>query len=569
MYKLLAIFCTLLCLSIDSNAQEWSLTIFNHNEPEAYKPLRYEDELKDSLSTLQEIQYYIVRLHEASYLEAAMDSIVYQKNNVEAFVHIGSRHHWSQLQSGNVPDEYLFKSGYKQKFYSQTHFSYKELASLESRIIRYSENNGFPFARIGLDSIACSDSYFSATLNYQAGPLIRFDTIALVGDARVKRKYLESYLGLKEGGLYDQQKVKNLERQLKQIQYIKVTKSPEVFFSNGQAQPVLYVSARKCNQLDGYLGLQPNTNGKMLFTGEFNMKLKNLFHSGKELTVQWKRFDVQSQLLKTSYYHPRLFRSNLDCKFIFNFLKQDTSYVISDRSASIYLAINSTSKFRFFTGLKSNTSFGGTRDDNPQGVNQDFKYFNYGVGYTLNTLDDIFYPMDGWDVTIDVSTGKKEILNYVPIGSEDIPVNSVQWTLEGEIGRFLRIGKKATLLNHLQGGIVQSDNLVLSDLYRVGGLKSLRGFNENNYYTSDYATYTLEYRYFTDESSYVLLFANQGYIVNKLNNNYTDWPIGFGTGISFSTKAGIFQFIYAMGYAKDQPLSLNLSKIHFGLVSRF
>ena len=191
------------------------------------------------------------------------------------------------------------------------------------------------------------------------------------------------------------------------------------------------------------------------------------------------------------------------------------------------------------------------------------------MGYTLNTLDDIFYPMNGWDVTIDVSTGKKEILNYVPIGSEDIPVNSVQWTLEGEIGRFWRIGKKATLLNHLQGGIVQSDNLVLSDLYRVGGLKSLRGFNENNYYTSDYATYTLEYRYFTDESSYVLLFANQGYIVNKLNNNFTDWPIGFGTGISFSTKAGIFQFIYAMGYAKDQPLSLNLSKIHFGLVSRF
>jgi translocation and assembly module TamA len=109
----------------------------------------------------------------------------------------------------------------------------------------------------------------------------------------------------------------------------------------------------------------------------------------------------------------------------------------------------------------------------------------------------------------------------------------------------------------------------LSDLYRIGGLKTLRGFNENNYYASDYAIYTLEYRYFTDESSYVMLFLNQAYFDNQLNNNYTDWPLGFGTGISFTTKAGVFQFIYALGQAKDQPINLNLSKIHFGLVSRF
>lgn len=145
----------------------------------------------------------------------------------------------------------------------------------------------------------------------------------------------------------------------------------------------------------------------------------------------------------------------------------------------------------------------------------------------------------------------------------------MQWTAEANVQTFIQIGKKATLLNQFQGGMIQSQNLVLSDLYRVGGLKTLRGFNENNYFVSDFAVYTLEYRYFTDESSYVMLFANQGYVHNKLNNDFTDWPIGFGTGISFSTRAGIFQFIYALGSAKDQPLNLNLSKIHFGLVSRF
>jgi len=552
--------------------QNRNLIIHNSSFDEKIKGLDYQTSFKDSLSILREVHNYVLKLHEASYLEAAADSILFKKDSVDAYVHVGPKHHWSLLESGNVPDEYLYKSGYKQKFYSQTRFSYRELSSLENSIIRYSENNGYPFARIGLDSISISKSYFNATLNYESGPLIRFDTIAIIGNAKVKRKYLESYLGIRPGALYNQQKVMYLERQLKQIQYLKVVKSPEVFFSLGKAQPVLFLTNRKCNQLDGYVGFQPNSknNGKLLLTGEFNLNLKNLLQTGKELAVQWKRYDIQSQLLNTSYLHPRLFHSNIDIKLNFNLLKQDTSYLILDRKISIFYAVSPASQIKFFTGLKSNSSLGTTANNNIEGTNKDFKFLNYGLGYTFNTLDDVFYPMTGWNVILDVATGNKHLLNYAPIvGESTIPVNSMQWSLDLMILKFARIGKKATLLNQIEGGTVNSDNLVLSDLYRVGGLKTLRGFNENNYYATNYAIYTMEYRYFTDESSYVMLFVNQAYLDNQLNNGYTDWPIGFGTGISFSTKAGIFQFIYALGNAKDQPLNLNLSKIHFGLVSRF
>lgn len=573
MNRLFYIFIVVICPIFYSIGQNWNLSIHNQAIPESMKRFDYERLHKDSLGALRAVNQYVLSLHEAAYLEAATDSIQYIKDTILAFVHIGPSHHWSVLQSGNVPDEYLFRSGYKQKFYSNTKFSFKELAALENAVIKYSENNGYPFAVIGLDSINLQQTYFEARLNYQSGPLIRFDTIAIIGSARVKRKYLESYLSIVPGSLYSQQKVKNLERQLRQVQYLKVAKSPEIFFSKGTAQPVLYVDVRKCNQLDGYLGFQPSSkvNGKLLLTGEFNMNLKNLLQSGKELYVQWKRYDVQSQLLNTSYLHPRLFHSNVDVKLNFNLLKQDTSFLILDRNIAVFFGLSPASKIKFLTGLKSNTAIGNTQLTNVQGANNDFKYLNYGIGYTFNSLDDIFYPMTGWNIDFALTVGNKKILNYIPpINSEEaIPVNSTQYGADIDIQKFFRIGRKATLLHHIQAGMIQSENLVLSDLYRIGGLKTLRGFNENNYYVSDFGIYTLEYRYFTDESSYVMLFANQGYIENKLNNNYTDWPIGFGTGVSFSTKAGIFQFIYALGGAKDQPISLNLSKIHFGLVTRF
>lgn len=570
--KLFIIFSLLLFRIYTVSAQDWHLIIYNHEMPDGAKSVKYNKEHKDSLNVLREIQSYVLKMHETSFLEASMDSIIYESKNITAYIHIGNKHNWSRLESGNVPDEFLYKSGYKQKFYSQTRFSYRELSSLENRVIKYSENSGFPFAKIKLDSIKFSNTYFSATLNYQPGPLIRFDTLSIVGSVKVKRRFLESYLGITPGALYNQQKVINLEKQLRQIQYLKVTKSPEVFFLNGKAQPVVFANIRKCNQLDGFIGFQPGTTttGKLLITGEFNMNLKNVLQSGKELSIQWKRFDVQSQLLKTSYYHPRILHSNVDLKLNFNLLKQDTSFLALDRNAAIYIGVNAISKIKFFAGLKSNSALGENQTSNNNGENYDLKYFNYGIGYTLTTLDDIFYPMNGWSVEFDISTGEKKLLNVIPIHSDQsIPRKSMQWSAETIIQKFIKVGKKATLLNQFQSGTVQSKNLVLSDLYRIGGLKTLRGFNENNFYVSDYAIYTVEYRYFTDATSYVMLFANQSYVQNSINEHLTDWPIGFGTGISFSTKAGIFQFIYALGYEKDQPINLNLSKIHFGLVSRF
>ncbi|MBC7450641.1 MAG: hypothetical protein H7259_04045 [Cytophagales bacterium] len=551
-------------------AQEKILSIVLNDATDNMKRFDYEHSFKDSLSALREINRYVLQLHEASYLEAAADSVLHSKDSIKAYLHVGPKHNWSHLQSGNVPDEYLYKSGYKQKFFSNTRFSYKELSALENKVIKYSENNGYPFASISLDSISITEAYFNGTLHYEPGPMIRFDTVAIIGDARVKRKYLESYLGISPGSLYNHQKSITLEKQLRQIQYVKVTRSPEVFFALAKAQPVLFINVRKCNQLDGYIGFQPNSSssGKMLLTGEFNMNLKNLLQSGKELKIQWKRFDQQSQLLNTNYLHPRLFRSNIDLGLEFDLLKQDTSYLILDRKASLAYALTSASKLRLFTALRTNSVLTSSPVQSSQGYNYDFKYTQYGLGYTFTSLDDIFYPMRGWSISLSASGGNKKITNITE-ATAGIPLNAVQWNVEGNIQKFFRVGKKATLLSHIQGGVVQSQNLVLSDLYRIGGLKTLRGFNENNYYTSDFALYSLEYRYFTDATSYILLFYNQAYICNTLNNNYTDWPLGFGTGISFSTKAGVFQFVYSVGSAKDQPLSFNLSKISFGLVTRF
>lgn len=533
--------------------------------------------VKDSLAALIYVQNYILSKHEEAYLEAELRDMVFVKDSVWANVYVGPLHRWSQLKSGNVPDELLYKSGFKQKFYAQTKFSYRELNRLENRIIKYSENGGYPFAKIQLDSIKTDSIIISATLKYEPGPLIRFDTLNIIGNAKIKRVFLESYLNFKKGSLYNHKQVVGLDKQLKQIPYLKWMKPSEVYFTNGLAQPVLFVNYRKCNQIDGFIGFQPNTSSgsssttKLLVTGEFNLNLKNAFNSGKEIKIQWRRFDTQSQLLNLDYVHPRMFRSNIDLILGFNLLKQDTLFLNLNRKIGLGYSLSPLIKVGVSTDVKSSRAL--SKEVISSGTLQyaDFNFVQYGCWLKWSTLDDIFYPLTGWNFNVQWNGGEKKWVNTsdLPVSSSLIPRNALQWSVEGTLEKYIRIGRKSTLLQKVNSGYIQSSNLVLGDLYRVGGLKTLRGFNENNYFVSDFAIYTLEYRYFTEATSYLLLFVEQAFIRNRLNDNYSDWPLGFGTGLSFSTKAGVFQFIYAVGYAKDQKLSFNLSKIHFGLTTRF
>ena len=82
---------------------------------------------------------------------------------------------------------------------------------------------------------------------------------------------------------------------------------------------------------------------------------------------------------------------------------------------------------------------------------------------------------------------------------------------------------------------------------------------------------TTELRQYLDATSYLLLFVDQGYIYSDVTSTpfKEDAPLGLGGGISFTTQAGVFNFLYALGKTNETNFNFSQSKIHFGFVSRF
>jgi outer membrane protein assembly factor BamA len=231
----------------------------------------------------------------------------------------------------------------------------------------------------------------------------------------------------------------------------------------------------------------------------------------------------------------------------------------------------------FSGGLKTSRELVGSHWADKQQLPpfSNFNFYSYGVGYEWNNLDDIFFPHRGWYLSTQLAGGNKVIhksSGFADSLYNNISLNSVQFSLNLLVEKHTPIGRRSVLYNRFESGKVFNNqkNIFFNDLYRVGGLKSLRGFAENYFYASMYAVGTLEYRFFTEETSYLLLFFDQGFINNSLmSSGSTDFPFGFGAGVSFSTGVGIFNFTYSLGNSNTQKINLNVSKIHFGIISRF
>ncbi len=353
--------------------------------------------------------------------------------------------------------------------------------------------------------------------------------------------------------------------------------APTLVFSNGYAKPLLTLDSRQSSQIDGVVGLLPNEeeNNRLLITGEFNLKLQNLFGTGKYLGVQWLRQKALSQQLDLHYQHPRLFKTPLDIALRFNLLKEDTTFLNVDRQLSVSYPLGVGGNISLVTRLQSSRVLSTAQYANSTilpPVNNS-SVVSYGLGYNLSLLDDFFYPHRGWSIALTVLTGQRTITpieSVSPALYASIPLKSSQWNLQVDVSTYLPLRKKVVWMWRAQGAALEAPSLFQGDLFRVGGLQSMRGFNQNYFFASRYLVGTSELRLFLEEATYILAFVDQGYMYFNLPGQFSeDSPIGLGFGFSFASGPGVFNFIYALGRDRTQRMQAALSKIHFGFVSRF
>ena len=111
-------------------------------------------------------------------------------------------------------------------------------------------------------------------------------------------------------------------------------------------------------------------------------------------------------------------------------------------------------------------------------------------------------------------------------------------------------------------GLLQSNNYLNNELYRIGGFKSIRGFSEKSIFTSQYSYFNIEYRYLTSSNSYLYSITDFG----KFKNYTSNTIYGIGIGYLFKIKKSQINIGYVLGNGIN---NLKNTKILFQILNYF
>ena len=206
----------------------------------------------------------------------------------------------------------------------------------------------------------------------------------------------------------------------------------------------------------------------------------------------------------------------------------------------------------------------------------DYTSIMYGISYYKEKLNYRFNPRKGYQILGETSVGTKKIATISSLletnrnAYENIPLKSTLFTADVDASLFIPIGSRSTIKVRNQTSAIYNSAIFENELIRIGGIKTLRGFDEESIFANLLSIGTIEYRFILEKNSNLFLFSDIAYYERELDNTLlTDTPFGFGGGINFQTGAGIFSINYAIGKQFNNPIDFRAAKIHFGFISFF
>jgi outer membrane protein assembly factor BamA len=536
----------------------------------------YKDKFRSPAEVKAELRKFLNNLYDQAYLTACYDSTRTDSLHTTAWVKTGKKYTWARLSKGNVEDDLLSEMGFREKYFSGKPVYYTELRRMEEKLIRYCENNGYPFAEIRLDSVQVKGDEFFASLYMNKNKLIRIDSIIIKGNPKIAAVYIYSALGIKPGDIYNESRIAGIEARIREIPFVKPIKPYEVIFGEKSTRLCLYLEKKKASQLDGILGLVPDPlTGKVTFTGDARIKLQNFFNRGDLIDLNWKALPNQAQSLNLKLAYPYILSSPFGIAYTLNIFKKDTTYLDAIQQVDINYLISKGNVFKVFVNSTTSSllSTSGLMDITTLPTYADVSSLTYGLGFTSSRLDYRLNPRKGYTFSISAGAGTKNIKqnnNVNPLVYENLKLKSNQYKADLLAEYYYDLRGRNVLKMALKGSFLSADNIFQNELFRIGGLQDLRGFDEQSIYASTYGIFSLEYHYILDQNSYLFIFADGAWYENSSIDKYVhDNPIGTGAGITFDTKAGIFSISYAVGKQFDSPFSLKAGKINFGFLSMF
>lgn len=433
---------------------------------------------------------------------------------------------------------------------------YTELENFLNQQISDNEKAGFAFSKIKLENIKKKNSIIYADLNFDSEKKRTLNSIIVNYTNPSSKDYFpkgalkqlnKKYLNK----TFNQETVKKLHDDINSFEFVSQPKYPEILFTSDSTKIYTYLDKRKANNFDGYIGFSNDENKKLILNGYLDISLTNILRAGEKLSLYWKSDGNQQKTFNTKLEIPYLFQSSLGIKAQLNIFKQDSTFqnTKTDINLGYYLNYNS----QIYLGYQS------TESSDIQNINNstisDFNnsYFTSTYEYKKTDSNNSLMPGKAFLNSI-IGLGKRETNNDTETADP-----SKQFYINLNAAYNFELNNKNFININSQNFYLDSKNYISNELFRFGGMNSIRGFSENSLQANFYSAILTEYRYLFSKSAYIHSIADYAIyqdLTNISNPKKIKNLIGIGIGVGIETKNGILRIILTNGQQNQQEIQL-------------
>lgn len=437
-------------------------------------------------------------------------------------------------------------------------------------ILRAYEQSGYPLAKVAIRNISFIDTMneMSTTIqvSVEEGTAVHISGFRIEGNKTTKDYVITREARLRENELFRGDLPEHIKRNLDRLQLFTSVSLPELYLEEaGEAGLLIKVVEGNQNYFDGVLGYLPSTkageNG--YFTGLVNIQFRNLLGTGRKLSARWYQENQSTQEIELHYLEPWIASYPVNAQVGFFQRKQDSTFVQMQYDLALELMI--TEEFSLGGSFSQTNVF--PTEGFGRSVMAESNTKSLGVSIRYDSRDDPGTPTHGVLYSTEYQTGTKQTTktNVYTIDSK-----SVTQRIKFDLDYYLSPFRQQVLAMELHLRDFSSSNTDVSDLFRLGGASTLRGYREGQFLGSRLIWSNMEYRFIVAPRSFFYGFVNIGYIVQPENlilglQSTKQSKVGYGIGVRMDSALGLIGVSFAFGEGD----TFSTAKIHIRLLNEF
>ena len=436
--------------------------------------------------------------------------------------------------------------------------TYAYVKALLEQLSAQASSRGKPFTTFQITDISKKDSQLYGTLEIKEDTTRYVNKVIVQGYDKLPKGFLKFYAHLNEGAVFNENKLLEKSDALDQLPFIEILKSPEVLFTKDSTTVYLYAKKKSSNRFDGFIGFSNSENNNSLrLDGFIDLALTNNLNYGEQLLINFKSDGDDQQQLNISLNLPYLFKSPIGLEAKLGLFRRDTTFSETSQSVSAFYQLGQRLKTSLGYKRKQSENL---QDDiinaTPDILDFSSDLVTAGLGYQVIEKNNLFPIKTNFNISVEAGERRTDSFE------------ELQFIINGRASHIFKLNEANQIFLGNTTQVLLSDNFLTNELFRFGGIISIRGFEENSIFANILSTLNTEYRYILSPNLYVNSIIDAGYFENDLLDQRSRLlSFGFGTGLL--TRSGLFKINIANGINEDQDFLLSNTRIHLRLEARF